>query len=76
MIKQKDITQINVDSYIRERKRNGNKFIRWSKKTFKFFEKFYQAVVCSAHSVFCDICSEPGMKPKKGVIFMGIKHFW
>lgn len=70
MIKQKDITAINVDDYIREQKKSGKKFIIWDKKKVLIFRKF-------ARATFHDPLFNwrmPHSFPDKA-LFMGIKHF-
>ena len=68
MIKQKDINEVNVDDYIRERKKTNVKYIQWSKKSFKFFKKF----------VIASYPTEFGFKLPKifhGLSYLGLKHY-
>ena len=67
-MKQSEITSLNVDDFVRERKRNGSKYIRWNKKAFSYFRRFYIAV-----------CEMNYIKPQRnlnGLTFMGIKHYY
>ena len=67
-MKQKNTTVSNVDDFIRARKRDGSKYIRWTKENKKVFRIFYVAV-----------CEGNWFKPGKfydGMRFMGIKHYF
>ena len=64
----KDITAINVDDYIRERKKAGAKYIKWGingVKHFRFFARiiYHDSLLRFPHSF------------PNGHQFMGIKHY-
>lgn len=67
-MKDKDITSINVDDYIREVIRKGINYVRWGKNGAEHFKNFAKAVL-----------EFEGYKlPKSffsGFYFMGVKHY-
>lgn len=79
MIKQSEITVINVDDFIRERKRSGAKYIRWTSKTaFEALQEFWKANLPCSHGWFC-LCGNGErnlIKKDNGMTFMGIKHYF
>lgn len=70
-MKDADITIANVDDFIRERKRNRARYIRWGKNGARYFKRFVRAV-CAPDEYGI------GFKVPKnlnGITFMGIKHY-
>ena len=64
----KDITAINVDDFIREKKLKNAKYIRWGKNGQKYFKNFVKSLYDFEHYRY----------PKtffNGFTFMGIKHY-
>ena len=85
MIIQKNITDLNVDDYIRQQKRMGQKRFFWSGKALKAFKNFSEAIFADPivgypEEYFFikngDVFKKPSWKNyPNGVIFMGVKHF-
>lgn len=65
----KEITQINIDDYIREMKKSGRKSIRWIPKDWKIFAYFVWSATCDVFS------GQNGYKIKNGDQFAGLKHY-
>lgn len=65
-MKDKDITAENVEDFIRERKRNGAKYIRWGKNGGLLIKRFIRASL-SAYDL---------PKNLNGLRFMGLTHYF
>ena len=59
-MKDKDITVMNVDDFIREKRRAKAKFIRWGKNGAKCLLKFVKA---------------DNVDYERGFLYLGIRHF-
>ena len=63
-MKQEDVNSLNVDDYIRERKRAGAKYIIWEKKAEKSLKEFLERTGFSLK------------KTPDGDLFWGVKHYF
>ena len=68
----KNITEINIDDYIRNQKRKGIKILRWGKKEWGILKKFVKAATTPLDEYGVTLGS--GYILKEGNTFMGIKH--
>ena len=73
------ITEINIDDYIRDKKRKGEDSIFWNNKNWEILKQFFLANAPCVHGMFC-LCSEISEKWikkhfKNGITFMGVKHY-
>ena len=79
--KDEDFTALNVDDYIRDKKKEGAKYIGWGKNGWKRFSDFFEAATGCGIG-FSDInikimsycIKNHNHKPKNGELFLGIVH--
>lgn len=63
-MKQKDITMLNIDDYIREKARSGARKIIWGRNNgLKCFYRFVNAL------------NKTTFKQLHGIVFMGLRHY-
>ena len=72
----KKISELNIDDYIRQQKRIGEKIIFWNKKELLILKKFFKAATTKIDLNGVIIKNGFKFPVKKGFLFMGIKHFW
>ena len=79
-IKKNQIDELNVDDYIRQQKRLGQRKFFWSGKALEVLYSFVSAVAPCKHGWFC-FCGE-GVSEwidknfKSGIRFMGVNHYF
>ena len=67
-MKDKEINAINVDDYMRDRKRAGAKSVRWGKNGAVYFKGFVKALYDAE-------CYKYPRTFFSGFLFMGLKHY-
>ena len=68
-----NITEMNVDDYIRDERRNGTTVIFWSKKNWKILSRFVEAATSPITEY--GMPYGRGYKIKEGDTFMGIINY-